>query len=225
MNSNKFGYLIVITGASGAGKDSVMEGFLKDPRIKEINLKQVVTCNDRLPRPDEIDGVQYHFVSNQKLKEMEAHGELVEPVTLTGTSNKATPKLEIERLFAGENLIWRIDPSRAAEVASGDFFKKLFPNDAKELQEHTLVLFITAPKEEIEGRRKNRDLDKYEPSEYEARDNQEKLYLNILENNAVSIQNLDRKLDEAVNDSVEKTVVFFQKHYTKEHDLARHEYR
>lgn len=211
MNSNKFGYLIVITGASGAGKDSVMEGFLKDPRIKEIRLRQVVTCNDRPPRPGEIDGVQYHFFSNQKLKEMEARGELVEPITLTGTSNKATPRSEIERLFARENLIWRIDPSRAAEVASGDFFEKLFPENAKELQEHTLVLFVTAPKNEIDGRRKNRDLDKYDPIEYEARDNQEKPYLEILEKNAVPINNLNGKLDKAIEFSVKCVANFLKK--------------
>lgn len=225
MKNNKIGYLIVITGASGAGKDAVMEGFLKDPRINEISLKQIVTCNDRPPRPGEIDGVQYHFVSNQKLKEMEIRGELVEPITLTGTSNKATPKSEIERLFTGENLIWRIDPSRAAEVASGMFFKKLFPENARTLQEHTLVFFVTAPKSEIEGRRKGRDLDKYDSSEYEARDNQEKPYLDILEKNAVSIPNLDKKLNEAINNAVKETTNFFQKHHTKEHGIARHEYR
>lgn len=209
MRNPNTGILVVITGASGAGKDSVMEGFLKDPRIKEINLKQVVTCNDRQPRPGEIDGVQYHFISNQKLKEMESCNELVEPITLTGTSNKATPKSEIERLFTGENLIWRIDPSRAAEVASGDFFKKIFSNNAEEFQNHTLVLFVTAPKSEIETRRKTRDSDKYQPIEYEARDNQEKPFLEILANTAIPIQNLDGKLNEAINSVVVKVLKFF----------------
>lgn len=211
MQSNNIGNLIVITGASGAGKDSVMEGFLKDPRIIELNLKQIVTCNDRPPRPGETDGIQYHFVTNQKLKEMEVHGELVEPVTLTGTSNKATPRSEIERLFAGENMIWRIDPSRAAEVASGDFFKRLFPDTFEILQKHTLVLFVTAPKEEIEDRRKSRDLDKYDPKEYQARDDQEKPYLEILKKNAVSISNLNGKLTDAIETVVNLTSEFQKK--------------
>lgn len=211
MQGSNIGNLIVITGASGAGKDSVMEGFLKDPKTKEINLKQVVTCNDRPPRPGEIDGVQYHFVSNRELKEMEARGKLVEPVTLTGTSNKATPTSEIQRLFAGENLIWRIDPSRAAEVATGDFFKKLFPDKATDLQKHTLVLFVTAPKNEIEGRRKSRDLDKYNPREYQARDDQEKPYLEILTKNAVPIQNLDGKLTDAIETAVNLASEFQKK--------------
>lgn len=213
MKDKKIGYLIVITGASGSGKDAVMDGFLKTEFVKKINLKRIVTCNDRPPRPGETNGVQYHFVSGQKLKEMEKNNDLVEPITMTGTSNKATSKTEIARLLAGENLIWRIDPSRAAEVASGDFFKRLFPNKADEFQKHTLVLFVTAPKSEIDGRRKNRDLDKYNPAEYLARDEQEKPYLKILEENATPIQNLDGKLNDAI-ETAEKIASDFTKEIT-----------
>lgn len=206
---NKIGRLIVITGASGAGKDSVMDEFLKNPFVQKINLQKVVTCTDRLPRPGETDGLQYHFVTNEQLKIMDKEGLLVEPITPTGTSNKATPKSEIERLFKGENLVWRIDPSRAAEVASGNFFKNLFPKNAEILQKHTLVLFVTAPKEVIDDRRKKRDLDKFNPTEYKTRDLQEKPYLEILSKKAISIENLDRRLEEAVNLAVKTTQDFF----------------
>lgn len=206
---NHIGILVVITGASGAGKDSVMDEFLKNKSIQKLNLQKVVTCTDRPPRPGEINGVHYHFVSREKLKTMARENLLVEPITPTGTSNKATPKSEIERLLAGINLVWRIDPSRAAEVASGNFFKKLFPNDADNLQKHTLVLFVTAPKEVINDRRKSRDLDKFDANEYATRDLQEKPYLDILAKNAISIQNLDKKLNEAVNLAVKTTQKFF----------------
>ena len=110
----KSGFLLVISGASGAGKDAVMASLLEHPAVKTLNLKKVVTCTDRVPRPGEIHKVHYHFVTNEKLQEMAKNGELVEEITLTGSSNKATPKSEIERLLNGEDLVWRIDPSRAA---------------------------------------------------------------------------------------------------------------
>lgn len=204
----KIGNLIIFTGASGAGKDSVMDGFLLDPKIQKFNLKKVVTCTDRLPRPGEIDGVNYHFLTPNRLKEMENKMKLVEPITKTGTSNKATPKSEIERLLKGENLVWRIDPSRAAEVASGGFFERLFHQTAEEMQKHTFILFITAPKATIDERRKSRDGDKYDSSEYLARDKQEMPFLEILERKATPIQNLDGKLDLAISQSVGSTIDF-----------------
>jgi len=198
VQKDNIGILVVISGASGAGKDSVMDRFLKDPQIQQLNLKRIVTCADRPPRPGETDGVQYHFVSHEKLQELSDKGELVEPIMQTGSSGKATPKSEIARLLNGENLVWRIEPNRAADVATGSFYKKLFPEDAENFQKHTIVLSIVAPLVEVEARRKSRDLDKYDPVEYAIRDNQEKPDLEILAKHAIQIQNLDGKLDEAV---------------------------
>lgn len=203
------GILIVITGASGAGKDAVMNEFLKTSIIEELNLKRIITCTDRPPRPGEKDNVDYHFKTNADLQDMANNDELVEPITPTGTSNKATPKSEIERLLNGENLIWRIDPSRAAEISSGEFFKRLFPNNADILQQHTIVLFVTAPKKVIDDRRKRRDLDKYDSREYETRDNQEKPYLDVLKKTAIPINNLDGKLDRSVKAVTESVLNFY----------------
>lgn len=205
------GTLVIFTGASGAGKDSVMDKFLERSVVQKLNLKKIVTCTDRPPRPGELDGVQYHFVSSARLQEMADGGELVEPITQTGTSNKATPKSEIERLLMDENLVWRIDPSRAAEIALGGFFKKLFPNEAQTLQEHTIILFVTVPKEVIRERRKRRDLDRYNPAEYRAREDQEKPYLEIPKEKAISIENPDGKLEKAVDLAVESIIHFNEK--------------
>jgi len=207
----EIGVLIIFTGASGAGKDSVMDEFLKNPLVQKFNLKKVVTCTDRPPRPGETDGIQYHFVSSAQLQKMAKDDELVEPITKYGTSNKATPKIEIERLLAGENLVWRIDPSRAAEVASGKFFQRIFPEKARLLQNHTIVLFVTAPKEVITERRKIRDLDKYDPAEYKVRDDQDQIYLDILQKKATLIENLDSRLDETVDLAVKFAVDTYDK--------------
>lgn len=207
----EIGILIIFTGTSGAGKDSVMDEFLKSPLVQKLNLKKVVTCTDRPPRPGETDGIQYHFVSSAQLQKMAENNELVEPITKYGTSNKATPKIEVERLLAGENLVWRIDPSRAAEVASGKFFQRIFPEKAHLLQDHTIVFFVTAPKEVIAERRKRRDLDKYDPAEYKVRDDQDQIYLDILQKKAIPIKNLDGKLDKAVDIAVKSAVEIYDK--------------
>lgn len=203
--------LTIFTGASGAGKDSVMEGFLKDPRIQKYCLERVITCADREMRKGEIDGREYHFVSREELRKMCSQGLLVEPITPTGTSNKATPKCEIARLLNGEKLVWRIDLSRAADIASGEFFKKLFPECADTLQTHTLILFVTAPKSQIEERRKERDGDRYNPDEYIERDKQEFPFLEVLQQKATNIQNLDGKLHQAIDDSVKAFIGFLEK--------------
>jgi guanylate kinase len=205
------GLLLVISGASGAGKDTVMAKLLEHPQIVALNLRKIVTCTDRPPRPGETDGIDYHFLTSKRLLEMDKSGKLVEEITLTGSSRKATPKSEIERLLTGENLIWRIDPSRAAEVASGNFFTKHFPKHSQILQERTIVLCITAPKEVIEARRKHRDEAKYNPNEYKARDEQEAPHLSVLAKKAVLIESVEGKLDEIV-ETATKIVV---DHHTK----------
>ncbi len=197
--TSKPGILVVVTAVSGAGQDSVMGGILNDQKIKKLNFKKVVTCADRLKRPNEIDGVDYHFVTYNELLKMDRENELVEPITTFGTTHKATSKKEIERFLNGENLVWRIDLSRASEIASGHFFKKVFPENAEVLQKHTIVLFVTAPKNEIEKRRKDRDGERYDPKEYLARDNSIKRYIKSLEKIATPINNSDGKLKEAID--------------------------
>lgn len=207
----KIGCLIVITGASGAGKDAFMDCLLNHPGVKSLNLKKIVTCTDRCPRPGEIHGVHYHFMTNEKLREMATHGKLVEEITPTGTSNKATPKSEIERLLRGEDLVWRIDPSRAAEIASGNFFMKHFPEHAQILQECTVVLCVTAPKEIIDARRKGRDGTSFNPKEYLARDQQESPHLKILYEKAITIENMENCLEKTVNFAVSLTKAHYEK--------------
>jgi guanylate kinase len=208
---SEFGFLLVISGASGAGKDTILAKLIEHPSIKVLNLKKVVTCTDRSPREGERCDIDYHFLSGKELDGMAKRGELIEEITLTGSSRKATPRSEIERLFKGEDLVWRIDPSRAAEIATGDFFQRLFGTNAPALQKNTLVLCITAAKDVIETRRKHRDGEKYNPNEYKVRDEQEEPYLRILAEKAVLIESVEGNLEEIV----ENTAKFIVNHHAK----------
>lgn len=204
------GFLFVITGASGTGKDVVMTELLKHEIVTTINLNRVITCTDRPIRDNEPPDA-YHFLKPSELELLAEQGELVEDLTPTGTSRKATPKSEIERLLSGQNLLWRIDPSRAAEVATGDFFDRHFPQNAQILKEHTLVICINAPRDVIESRRKKREGEKYKPQEFELRDKQEAPHLDILLKKAVVIENIDGQLSK----TVEMVVQTISNHHSK----------
>ena len=65
--------LIVISGPSGVGKDTV----IKRMRQRGLPFHFVVTTTTRKPRPEEVEGVDYFFVSKDEFAEMIEHGGLV----------------------------------------------------------------------------------------------------------------------------------------------------
>lgn len=167
--------LLVVSGLSGSGKDSVIEELLK----KNRSFRRLVTCADRAPRPGEIHGVHYYFVTPEELDRMHREGELVESPLEYGTSRKATPKAEFKKIISGEaSLIWRIESSLAAHVASGKFFEEQFSvQEGSLLKESTTVVFITAKREIILARRKKRDGEKFNIEDFNKRDRQDQLIL------------------------------------------------
>lgn len=182
------GKLLVVTGFSGAGKDSVIEKLLE----KMPEFRRLVTCADRPPRPGEVHGVHYYFVSAGELDRLHKNGELVEAPLLYGTSRKATPKSEFKKIIHEKaSLVWRIESSLAAHVASGKFFDEQFaPEESAILKSLTTTVFLTAKKAELTKRRKTRDEDKYNPKEFAKRDFQDTeimkkfshLFTNVVEN-------------------------------------------
>jgi guanylate kinase len=204
------GMLIVITGRSGAGKDAVMDKLLEHNIINSLSINRVITCTDRPIRDGEPPDA-YHFLKPTDLDTMAECNKLVEEITITGTSRKATSKSEIARLLSGENLLWRIDPSRAAEVSTGNFFEKHFPENAQVLKERTLVVCINAPKRVIESRRKGREGKNYKPEEFELRDKQDAPHIDILLKKAVVIENHDGQLSE----TTETVAQLIYKHHDK----------
>lgn len=111
------GKLIVITGATVSGKDTVMAKLLK------INpaWKKVVTTTTRPPRPDERNGIDYNFINLETFQKMKAEDEFLETVEYAGNSY-GTAKSALNPVLHGQTLIWRIDASRATKV------DKLFDN-------------------------------------------------------------------------------------------------
>ena len=60
------GRLFVVSGPAGAGKSEIVKLVLK----KHPDVKLSVSCTTRAPRPGEIDGVHYHFVTEEKFRQL-----------------------------------------------------------------------------------------------------------------------------------------------------------
>lgn len=140
--------MIIISGPSGVGKDSVLRALKK----LDLPLHHVVTANTRKPRPDEIEGVDYFFVSKEKFREMIKNDELLE-YSEVYQDYKGVPKSEVRKAIrTGKDVILRLD------VQGAEKLKKLYP--------HSILIFLVPSNQEdwykrLGGRRlsKEKDLD------------------------------------------------------------------
>lgn len=104
--------LIVISGPSGVGKDSVVERM----RERGEPFHFVVTATDRPPRPGEVHGVDYYFYSTAEFERMITENELLEHAWVYG-QHKGIPKAHIrEALATGQDVVMRVDVQGARTV-------------------------------------------------------------------------------------------------------------
>jgi len=104
--------LIVISGPSGVGKDTVIQ------RMQERNLpfQFVVTATTRPPRPNEVHGKDYFFYSHDEFAEMIEKGELLEHA-IVYNDYKGIPKAQvIAALASGKDVLLRLDVQGAATI-------------------------------------------------------------------------------------------------------------
>jgi guanylate kinase len=121
--------LVVISGPSAAGKDATLK------RMKETGypFHFVVTATTRPIRPTEVDGVDYHFVSEQEFTEMLEKDELLEHAIVYG-QHKGIPKKQVrDALASGKDVIMRIDVQGAGTM------RRLVPE--------AVFIFLTASSE------------------------------------------------------------------------------
>lgn len=78
-NSGRKGKVIVISGPSGVGKSTVCKELLKDE-----NVKFSISATNRKPRKNEVDGVDYKFISTEEFEQMKRNGEFIETTEIHG---------------------------------------------------------------------------------------------------------------------------------------------
>ena len=107
----KKGLLVVVSGPAGSGKGTVNAHLLK-----RDDFVYSVSATTRAPRPGEVDGVHYHFLSVDEFKQRLERGDMIEHTQYCGNFY-GTPKKEAEEVLAsGRNLILEIEVEGAHNV-------------------------------------------------------------------------------------------------------------
>ncbi len=110
--TKKRGLLIVISGPSGVGKDTLIKRLLEIDR----NLRYSVSCTTRPPRPNEVDGVDYTFVSRERFQQLIDEGAFLEYATYNGNLY-GTLAERVERARAdGHDIVLKIEVQGAEQV-------------------------------------------------------------------------------------------------------------
>jgi guanylate kinase len=104
--------VFVITGPSGVGKGTLIERLLD--RIPELELS--ISATTRSPRPGEVDGRDYHFLSPEEFDRRVVAGDFLEHATYSG-NRYGTLREEVERRLAeGRSVVLEIEVQGARQV-------------------------------------------------------------------------------------------------------------
>ncbi|MCI6956086.1 MAG: guanylate kinase [Candidatus Faecousia sp.] len=133
------GKLFVISGASGVGKGTVLKEVMK----RRQDLRFSVSATTRPPRPSEVDGREYYFVTRERFEEMIRNGEFLE-YDEHNSNYYGTPRRQaLEKLEEGSVLL-DIEPKGAAQVRQS-------------APEATLIFIMPPSMEELERRLRDRN--------------------------------------------------------------------
>jgi guanylate kinase len=120
-------FLLVLSAPSGGGKTTIAKKLLQ----ARDDLGYSVSATPRSKRPDERDGVDYHFLSRPEFERRQKAGEFIESATYAGELY-GTLKSEIERIFAqGRHAVLDVEIEGARQI------RRNFPN--------SLLLFVLPP--------------------------------------------------------------------------------
>lgn len=133
------GQLYIITAASGAGKTSLVKALLQ----LDDQLKISVSHTTRAPRVGEVDGVDYHFVSDATFLSLLDAGQFLESADVHGRRYGTSKMAVDDALQTGQDVILEIDWQGAAQV------RKSYP---KSVSIFILPPSITALEERLNNR-------------------------------------------------------------------------
>ena len=132
--------LFVISGCSGVGKGTVLKEFMAR-NIKDFMLS--VSCTTRKPRPGEVDGINYFFMSVEEFQDCIKKDKFLEYAQFAGNYYGTKQKYINQKFAEGLNIILEIETQGALQV------KKKMPE--------AVLIFIAPPSvEELEHRLRGR---------------------------------------------------------------------
>jgi guanylate kinase len=190
--------MVIISGPSGVGKDSV----LRELKKRDLPIHHVVTANTREPRADEQEGVDYYFVSKEKFEQMIANGEMLEYSTVY-KDYKGVPKSEVRKAInTQKDVILRLDVQGAEKI------KAIYPQ--------SILIFLT-PSNQQEWYERLGDRVSNEEKDLNTRIQTVKMELEKIDIFDYVVVNAQGELSETV-DIIEK-IITAEHHRTKKHAL------
>lgn len=106
------GKLIVLTGPSGVGKGTLMRSLLQ----RHPELYYSVSATTRSPRPGEIDGKHYHFISRSKFEQLVARGEFLEWAEFAGNYYGTPRQAVLNQINSGKCVVLEIELEGARQI-------------------------------------------------------------------------------------------------------------
>ena len=110
------GRLFVISGPAGVGKSEIVKTVLR----KHPDVKLSVSCTTRAPRPGEVDGVSYHFVTDERFDELVSQDAFYEWAHVHQNRYGTLKSVVAEELEAGHDLILEIDVQGCLQAMAQD---------------------------------------------------------------------------------------------------------
>ena len=125
--TSRRGSLFVVSAPSGAGKTTLC----REVRMRVPDLAYSVSYTTRPPRAGEVDGTDFHFVSEARHRELREHGEFAEWAQVHGNYYGTSASAIDKALAAGRDVLLDIDTQGAAQL------RTRYP--------HAVLVFIVAP--------------------------------------------------------------------------------
>ena len=112
MTAKKLGSAIIISGPSGVGKSTVCN------RVREMfpDLQFSISCTTRKPRPGEVDGVHYYYLSKDEFEKRIANGDFIEYARVFDNIYGTLASEVIDRVTCGQDVFLDIDVQGAIQI-------------------------------------------------------------------------------------------------------------
>ena len=106
------GTLFIVSAPSGAGKSSLVKALLE----RDTDIRLSVSYTTRAPRPGEVDGVHYHFISRERFQTQLGRAEFLESAEVYGNYYGTSQTWIETEMAAGRDILLEIDWQGAAQV-------------------------------------------------------------------------------------------------------------